>query len=182
MLMSFPGDFKNNEIIAKAVSGFGLLRYWHDTKNIERVVARMLLHDDAKIPHDVTIAVGLPPRIRSWTCPVFILKKKGATLLADEDPVLLDGVLHPLPPDAPRWIGPIYPPAGSVSQGDVGRDNFSVGDAEMQQDNHAVVMSGAALDLDVSAPNMVLAPANASGLGNVMHTEFEVIDLLNISF
>jgi hypothetical protein len=75
MILSYPGDLVNTASIAKAVAGFGLLRYW--TNNVERVVARVLLHDDAKIPQDLIVAVGLPPRIRTWTCPVFTLKKKG---------------------------------------------------------------------------------------------------------
>lgn len=115
MLMAFPEDARNNSAIVKAVSGFGLLHYWHDTNNIERVVARILLHDDAKIPQDVTVDVGLPPHIRTWTFPVFILKKKGATMLADEDLVLPKGLLHPLPNVALRWIGSINELVGSVA-------------------------------------------------------------------
>ena len=50
MLVGFPEDLKNAVVIAKAVSGFGILVYWHDTNNLARVVAKVYLNDDAKIP------------------------------------------------------------------------------------------------------------------------------------
>ena len=53
MLVDFPKDLKNGVARAKAVSGFGILVYWHETDNLARVVAKVYLNDDAKIPDSV---------------------------------------------------------------------------------------------------------------------------------
>lgn len=60
MLVGFPKDLKCDSIIAKAVSGFGILMYWHETDNLARVVAKVYLDDDAKIPYFVKINAGMP--------------------------------------------------------------------------------------------------------------------------
>ncbi|KAF8662852.1 hypothetical protein HU200_055432 [Digitaria exilis] len=104
MLMSFPEDARSNSTIAKAVAGFGLLRYWHDTNNRAQIVVKVNLKDDAAIPHGVLVSPGLPPRTRSWMCPVFVLKRKGVTMLADEEPTPPNGPLFPMPHYAPRWM------------------------------------------------------------------------------
>uniref|UniRef100_K3ZZU5 Uncharacterized protein n=1 Tax=Setaria italica TaxID=4555 RepID=K3ZZU5_SETIT len=116
MLMGYPLDAKNNTAFAKAVAGFGLLRYWHDTNYRAIIVVRVFLHDDAKIPHDVTVSVGLPSCVRSWTCPIFALKKKNVTMLADEDPVPEYGPMHPLPAAALCWMGPNPANPSSIMQ------------------------------------------------------------------
>uniref|UniRef100_K3ZND4 Uncharacterized protein n=1 Tax=Setaria italica TaxID=4555 RepID=K3ZND4_SETIT len=87
MLMIFPLDAKNNTTIAKAVVGFGLLHYWHDTNNIAIVVAKVNLNDGAKIPHGVLVSARVPSLVHSWMCLVFVLKHKGVTMLPDEDPI-----------------------------------------------------------------------------------------------
>ncbi|CAN6311412.1 unnamed protein product [Urochloa humidicola] len=81
MVMLFPEDARNNAAISKALAGFGLLRYWYDTDNHARIVVKVHLHDDAQIPHDIVVSAGLPSRVRSWTCPVFVLKRSGVTVL-----------------------------------------------------------------------------------------------------
>nr|TKW00351.1 hypothetical protein SEVIR_8G103100v2 [Setaria viridis] len=113
MLMIFPPDAKNNTAIAKAVVGFGLLHYWHDTNNIAIVVAKVNLNDGAKIPHGVLVSARVPSLVRSWMCPVFVLKQKGVTMLPDEDPIPPNGSLFPLPPLAQRWRGLHGPAAGN---------------------------------------------------------------------
>jgi hypothetical protein len=97
MLLRYPLDTKNNTCVAKAVEGFGLLRYWHDKNYKAHIVVKVLLKDDAQIPHDVTVTVGLPPTMRSWTSPVFALKRKNATLLQDEDELPELGPLQSAP-------------------------------------------------------------------------------------
>jgi hypothetical protein len=87
MLMNCLLDAKNNMLVGKALAIFGLLRYWHDT---------------AQIPHDVTSSVGMPPRMHSFTCPVFALKRKNDTVLHDEDEFLDQGHVHLLPAQTPR--------------------------------------------------------------------------------
>lgn len=107
MLMLFPNDARNNNAIAKAIVGFGLLRYWYDSTNNARVVCKVHLNDDAKIPDDVVVTACISPAMRSWTCPEVILKRKGVTVLGDEDmfPPADGGVAHPLPSPPPRWMG-----------------------------------------------------------------------------
>jgi hypothetical protein len=82
MLLNYPLDAKNNTCVAKAVAGFGMLRYWHDTNYKARIVVKVLLKEYAQIPHDVTITIGLPPIMKSWTSPVFALKRNNATFFA----------------------------------------------------------------------------------------------------
>lgn len=60
MLVGFPDNLKNVVVIAKAVSSFGILVHWHDTNNLARVVAKVYLNDDAKIPDSVKVNAGLP--------------------------------------------------------------------------------------------------------------------------
>nr|TKW32650.1 hypothetical protein SEVIR_2G181600v2 [Setaria viridis] len=132
MLMGYPLDARNNSAVAKlllasvfldtsmtptTVLGLRSKLRWHDTNYHARIAVRIYLNDDAKILHNVVVSVGLPPRVRSWTCPIFALKKKNATFLADEDLVPPEGPLHPLPMDAPHWMGlnPAVP--SSVEQG-----------------------------------------------------------------
>jgi hypothetical protein len=47
MLLNYPLDAKNNTCVAKAVAGFGLLTYWHDTNYMARIVVKVLLKEDA---------------------------------------------------------------------------------------------------------------------------------------
>jgi len=60
LLVGFPEDLKNAVVTAKAVSGFGILVHWHDTENLARVVAKVYLNDDAKIPDAIKVDIGLP--------------------------------------------------------------------------------------------------------------------------
>jgi hypothetical protein len=110
MLLNYPLDGKSNALVAKAVAGFGLFWYWHDTNYMARIVLRVLLKEDAQIPHDVTVSLGMPPRMRSWTCLVFSLKRKNVTVVPDEDELSAEGPLHPLPVGAPRWMGLVIEP------------------------------------------------------------------------
>lgn len=105
MLMTYPEDAKNNTDIVKAVAGFGLLGYWHDTVNKFRVVVMVNLKVDADIPHGVVVSARVPPCTRSWTCPMFTFKRKDVVALPDEDPIPPNGPLFPLPYFAPRWMG-----------------------------------------------------------------------------
>lgn len=104
--MGFHLDARNTKTIDKVVSGFGLLRYWHDTNYRARIVVKVLLNDDAKIPHDVVVTMGSNSRIWSWTYPIYALKRSNRTMLGDEDQVPPEGPLHPLPVGPSCWIGP----------------------------------------------------------------------------
>ncbi|CAN6174190.1 unnamed protein product [Urochloa humidicola] len=105
MVMMFPSDARSNNAISKALAGFALLRYWYDTDNNARIVVKVHLHDDAEIPHDIVVSAGLAPRVRSWTCPVYVLKRQGIPALGDEDFFPPDGPVHPIAVDPPRWMG-----------------------------------------------------------------------------
>lgn len=73
--VGFPEDLKNSVGIAKAVSGFGILTHWREPDNLARVVAKVYLNDDAKIPSSSKVNAGVPQKGRSWTVPCFVLKK-----------------------------------------------------------------------------------------------------------
>ena len=60
-----------------------------------RVVAKVYLNDDAKIPDSVKVNAGLSQKGRSWTVPCFILKKQNVTELQDEEAFVTVGPLHP---------------------------------------------------------------------------------------
>jgi len=53
MFVGFLEDLKNGVTIAKVVSGFGILVHWHETNNLARVIAKVYLNDDAKIPDSI---------------------------------------------------------------------------------------------------------------------------------
>jgi len=103
MLVGFPKDLKNGSIIAKAVSGFGILVCWHETDNLAHVVAKVYLNDDAKIPNSVKINAGQPQKRRSWTPPCFVLKKKDVFAPLPEEGFATEGPLHPTPTEAPPF-------------------------------------------------------------------------------
>lgn len=110
MLVAFPEDLKDDSVgIAKAVSGFGILVQWHEPDNLARVVAKVYLNDDAKIPSSVKVNAGLPQKGRSWTVPCYVLKKNNVPELQDEEAFATVGPLHPQPPELPRLMGPVPP-------------------------------------------------------------------------
>jgi hypothetical protein len=111
MLVGFPMDLKDSVNIAKAVSGFGILVQWHEPDNLARVVAKVYLNDDAKIPESIKVNVGLPQKARSWTVPCYILKIQQVSEVQDEEAFVSFGPLHPLPapPTHTHWMGPIPP-------------------------------------------------------------------------
>jgi len=74
LLVGFPEDLKNGVVIAKAVSGFGILVHWHDIENLARVVAKVYLNDDAKIPDSIKVNTGLPKKGRSLDSSMFCSK------------------------------------------------------------------------------------------------------------
>ncbi|CAD6221146.1 unnamed protein product [Miscanthus lutarioriparius] len=115
MLATFPEDVKSASVIARAVSGFGIMVDWHEIENLARVV--VYLNDNAKIPDSVKVNAGLPPKGRSWTMPCYVLKKKNITEPQDEEASVTQGPLHPVPPQPPRWFGP-EPPADSEETAD----------------------------------------------------------------
>jgi hypothetical protein len=106
LLVAFLEDLKNLAMIVKAVSGFGTIVYWHEMENVARVVVKVYLNDDVKIPDSVKVNVGVPQTGRSWTVPCYVLKRQSVQELMDEDAFVIVGPQHPTLPQAPRWMGP----------------------------------------------------------------------------
>lgn len=136
MMLGFPEDLRCDAIVAKSVSEFGIMVHWHESLILARVIVKVYLNDDRKIPSSVKINAGLPSKGRSWTVPVFLLKKKNVIELPDEEGFVTVGPLHPMPPQPPRWSRPTPParygttPAAS-NVGDVGMQiDAAVGDDE----------------------------------------------------
>lgn len=136
MLMAFPEDLKNSATIAKAVSGFGIMVDWHEMENVAHVVVKVYLNDDAKIPSSVKVNASLPQKGQSWTYACYVVKRQGVAELKDEEAYVTEGPLHPLPPQPPRWRGPIPPTNSSNprSGSNSGRNMNIDGAAGGQQD------------------------------------------------
>ena len=60
MLVGFLEDLRNAPMIARAVSGFGIMVHWRGPETLARVVVKVYLNDDAKIPDSVKVNGGLP--------------------------------------------------------------------------------------------------------------------------
>lgn len=124
MLVGFPEDLRNPMVITKSVSTFGILVYWHDSENLTRVVVKVYLNDEGKIPGSVKVNAGAPYKGRSWTVPVFVLKKNGVTVVPDEEVYVIEGPFHPMPFQPPRWTGPTNPARSNATPVDSQADNL----------------------------------------------------------
>jgi len=105
VLVGFPKDLKCTSIIARVVSRFGILAYWHETSNLACLVAKVYLNDNAKILESIKINAGLPQKGKSWTSPCYVLKNNVVTAPQDEEGYVTTGPLHPIPPSPPHWLG-----------------------------------------------------------------------------
>jgi hypothetical protein len=131
LLVAFPEDLKNSAMIAKPVSGFGIMVDWHEMENVARVVVKVYLNDDAKIPDSIKVNAGVPQTGRSWTVPCYVLKRQSVQELMDEDAFITVGPLHPTPPQAPRWMGPADPAgSGTTPRGSNSAGNMQVDDGD----------------------------------------------------
>ncbi|XP_066372399.1 uncharacterized protein [Miscanthus floridulus] len=124
MLVGFPEDLRNPMVITKSVSTFGILVYWHNSENLTRVVVKVYLNDEGKIPDSVKVNAGAPYKGRSWTVPVFVLKKNGVTVVPDEEVYVIEGPFHPMPFQPPRWTGPTNPARSNATPVDSQADNL----------------------------------------------------------
>lgn len=80
---------------------------WDDYASLARVVVKIYLNDDKKIPDSVKVNAGVPSKGKSWTVPCYVLKKSNVQDLPDEEAFVTMGPLHPMPAPAPRWSGPV---------------------------------------------------------------------------
>jgi hypothetical protein len=101
MFLGVPGDYRNDIVIANAVSTFGKYHFWN---NLDPLKTRILVYASfpslALVPRDVVFgkfssAGGIK---EGWTAPVYILSADFADVIpADEDQMPPDGNPHPLP-------------------------------------------------------------------------------------
>lgn len=117
MMLGFPKDMCNSIIIARSVSNFRIMVHWHESLSLARVIVKVCLNDDGKIPDSIKVNAGLPIKGRSWTVHVFVLKKKNVLELPDEEAYVTTGPLYPMPPQPPHWIGPIAPAHSDATSG-----------------------------------------------------------------
>ena len=96
MLVSFPEDLCNALMIARAISSFGIMVHWHELETLARVVVKVYLNDEAKIP-DFKVNGGLLQKGCSWTVLCFVLEKKRLIEPQDEEAFITIGPLHPCP-------------------------------------------------------------------------------------
>lgn len=62
MLIGFPEDIRTRAAVHKAVSNFGILMHIHESSTLARIIAKVYLNDEAKIPDSVKVNAGLPPK------------------------------------------------------------------------------------------------------------------------
>ncbi|CAO2189293.1 unnamed protein product [Urochloa humidicola] len=106
MMLCFPADAKNlTSLVDKSIAGFGQLLHIHGSCTLGRLVVKVLVNKDANVPESVTLSAGSEPRIRTWTVPIFLLHASDVILGGDEQPLPVDGLIHPMLPQAPRWMG-----------------------------------------------------------------------------
>lgn len=153
LMVGFPEDLRTSPIIAKSASTFGIMVNWDDYASLARVVVKVYLNNDRKIPDSVKVNVGVPTKGKSWTVPCYVLKKANVRLMPDEEAFVTAGPLHPIPTLAPRWIGPVPPADSSDSPA-----NSNAGGSNMRVD---VQIHGTA------APVAVAEQAEVTATGNV---------------
>lgn len=53
MMLGFLEDLHCDAIVAKSVSSFGIMVHWHESLNLARIIVKVYLNDDRKIPASV---------------------------------------------------------------------------------------------------------------------------------
>lgn len=83
MLLGYPEDLCSTQLIAKSMSSFRILVNWDDGPSVARVVSKVYINDEKKIPDFVKVNASLPTKARSLTVPCFVLKKSNVQELPD---------------------------------------------------------------------------------------------------
>ncbi|KAM0866823.1 hypothetical protein ACQ4PT_042395 [Festuca glaucescens] len=120
MVLSVPLDFRNDYDIANAVAAFGKYHSWHQDDVIkERTLIQASFDSPALVPRYIVFGnySNIGGVKETWTALVYILGANFAEQLpADEDPMPLDGIPHPLPgnllPPDNMFVLPQYPELG----------------------------------------------------------------------
>jgi hypothetical protein len=101
LMLGFPKDVRCDFIIAKSVSNFGIMMDWHESITLARIIVKVYLNDDKKIPASVKVHAGLPIKGKSCTVSVYTLKKN-VVEMPDEEAFVTVG-----PPAPPATSAPV---------------------------------------------------------------------------
>jgi hypothetical protein len=104
MFIGFPMDFVHTRHLDKAVAFFGQLVHWHVESALSRVIVKVLMNDDAKIPVRFLATCGSVGNTRSFTVIVVHLQEDGFTFLGNESPLPEHGFPNLLPASPQRWM------------------------------------------------------------------------------
>lgn len=124
------------------------------------MIVKVVLHDDRQVPPDV-LSMGSGQNAKIWTVPVYILSRQDMIIAPDEQPIPPNVLAHPVPPEAPRWMGPIgEPPQAAASE---------VGEASARHVHDALQQMNMAAEVAIQVPqddvqlnkNAPLSPAAA---------------------
>lgn len=106
MLLCYPLDCRSFGAVAKSIGSFALLQHIHEPDVPARVIVKAVVHDHCRIPPHVVVSTGCGRATKSWTVPIYVLSSQDLVIPPDEAPVPPHGLPHPIPPPAPRWLGP----------------------------------------------------------------------------
>lgn len=108
--MCYPLYCHSFAAVAKSLSRFALLKHIHEPEVLARLIVKVVLHDDRRIPPDVVVSMGAGPGTKSWTVPVYVLSRQDIVIPQDKQPIPPNGLAHPIPPEAPGWAWQMQPP------------------------------------------------------------------------
>lgn len=137
-----------------------MLKHVHKSGVLSRVILKVVVHDDRRIPPDVVVSTGFGCSTKSFTIPVYVLSRQNLVQVKDEQPVPANGLAHPLPPQNPRWMGPLGgPPQVNLPQA----EESQVGDAPVSIHEDPQAGSGGQFE-----DAMLYAPIQGAALGNTI--------------